>query len=425
MDTDTPVNGADNRNIFSNPWPAMWTGLGATALALGACLVLPRSLVAVWLLLLLVGLAAAGAAVAIRPSSWAILFSAAGVNFMAAFVAEMSEWDPSAATLFWIVMVMASVAGVLMLLPQTVRRVAISLLIVFHFGGIFTAITAAPPQSWLSGQLWTYVYRPYLQFMYLNNAYHFYSPEPGPANLLWMRIEYEKDPDDPKTNYSRWIKVPNLDENGRIIDDLPEGGLRRAPRVEFTRRLSLVESVSAPGPVPLNFQAAAFERQTAGLALGIPASPSVPIELQYREPNMVGKLWLSAYARYVCATFKHEQRPEKNPVKVKIYRVVHNFLSPAEYATGRRGDDPSLYYPYYMGEFDPDGKLLSVTYKFNDRGRIDQVYKDPLLYWLIPIVLRLPENRETQIVTEDDYRNAKVENYLTKHAGDIAEGSQK
>src|SRR5262249_51727018 len=30
------------------------------------------------------------------------------------------------------------------------------------------------PSPWLSTQIWTRIYRPYLEFLYLNNAYHFY-----------------------------------------------------------------------------------------------------------------------------------------------------------------------------------------------------------------------------------------------------------
>src|SRR5438132_11670984 len=167
MNTDTPSTGSDDRGPFTNAWPPMWVGLGAAALAAAGAAFVP-AWTAVWLVLLLVGLAGAAAAVAIRPGSWKILFSAAGVALLATIVSEQLKWDSSAATLFWILTWVAAAAGGLVLMPQTARRVVVSLLIVFHFGGIFTAITAAPPQSWLSGQLWTCDYPPSFQFVSLN-----------------------------------------------------------------------------------------------------------------------------------------------------------------------------------------------------------------------------------------------------------------
>src|SRR5438045_224861 len=84
--------------------------------------------------------------------------------------------------------------AVLVLLPRPARRVVLSLLLLVHFAGILTAVTAVDPQGgsapWVSRQLFARVYRPYLGFMYLSNAYHFYSPNPGPPTLLWFRIQY-------------------------------------------------------------------------------------------------------------------------------------------------------------------------------------------------------------------------------------------
>ncbi len=69
-----------------------------------------------------------------------------------------------------------------------------------------TAVTAVEPPgadgSLAFRWLWGKVYRPYLQFFYLNNAYHFYSPEPGPPVLVWFRIDYTD-------NKSMWYRIPN------------------------------------------------------------------------------------------------------------------------------------------------------------------------------------------------------------------------
>src|SRR5437667_416198 len=85
----------------------------------------------------------------------------------------------------WETVLKAALAGAaLVAAPRPWRQGVISAIIVFHFGGIFMATASPPPTPWLVEQMFQRVYNPYLQFMYLRNAYHFYSPEPGPASLL-------------------------------------------------------------------------------------------------------------------------------------------------------------------------------------------------------------------------------------------------
>ena len=50
--------------------------------------------------------------------------------------------------------------GILLLLPQAVRRLVLSVVIIFHFLGIATAITSVPPTPWFapkvrSGSRWS------------------------------------------------------------------------------------------------------------------------------------------------------------------------------------------------------------------------------------------------------------------------------
>ena len=146
-----------------------------------------------------------------------------------AYLASSEEWDTFRMVLGAFVGV--GLAGALLvLLPGMVRRGVIVALVVFHFGGILTAVfSVAPPSgvpNWLCGALWTYVYRPYLQFMYLNNAYHFYSPEPGPATQLWFRVSYASDKKLPPL----WVQYPRR-------EDYPS-------RLLYQRSLAMTESTT-------------------------------------------------------------------------------------------------------------------------------------------------------------------------------------
>ncbi|MEI6325411.1 MAG: hypothetical protein WCO91_08180, partial [Gemmataceae bacterium] len=94
----------------------------------------------------------------------------------------------------------------LILMPLLFRKVILICLVCFHFVGILSAVTSVDPPGthapWVSTFLWVKIYRPYLHFLYMNNAYHFYSPEPGPATLVWYRIDYSD-------GKSRWIRIPH------------------------------------------------------------------------------------------------------------------------------------------------------------------------------------------------------------------------
>src|SRR5262249_1808683 len=160
---------------------------------------------------------------------------------IASSVGPKAEWD-SARLVLRVLMVIGFAAAVLLLCPTPVRRAVVSVLIVLHFAGIVTAV-ASPDGSWLANQARTYIYPPHLQFMYLNNAYRYYSPEPGPAALLWFCVEYEPNTDGSRN--LRWVKIPTLGKDGEHLrpDDTPLW-----PNLEYTRRMSMAESTQLQGP---------------------------------------------------------------------------------------------------------------------------------------------------------------------------------
>jgi hypothetical protein len=293
----------------------------------------------------------------------------------------------SAALLFRAAAVVAAVGAVVVLLPSVGRRIVVSFVILFHFGGILTAVTSVPPSPWLSTQIWTTVYRPYLHFMWLNNAYHFYSPQPGPANLLWFCIEYEPDPDG--TRNFRWVLYPDLDmDTGRPVN--PDGSPVFSG-TEYTRRLSLAEYTASSGPLPWNLYKLLDDRLQAGQRNGVfPADPrKLPYDQQYSEPNDPSKRWIQSYVRHVAATYKHQGEGKADlPVKtVKFYRVLHQILDPGQFNAGIDPNFKDLLRPYYCGEFDKDGNLTEncVKITIDSEGRYQAERRDPYLYWLIPV----------------------------------------
>ena len=276
------------------------------------------------------------------------------------------------------------------------------MLIVLHFAGILTVVIGAPPGPWIVAQATHWLFRPYLDFMYLNNAYRFYSPEPGPASQLWMRIEYRLG----DRVLTRWTKLPEVDERGRH---------KYLTSLQYTRRLALTENVSRTDPMPpLNTVNSLGEIELAPFvkrreehmpkpnfdvlgkrsnekSLEIPPHPDPTIP-GYQQPNLEGQQLLPSYARYILRQ-AHPDFPDAKPEFVKIYRVQHRIVFAEGLARGLDPRDWMLYLPYYVGKYDVKGRLVDP--------------EDPLLYWLLPI---LREN-------EQDPRS-RLKCYIFKHAGE-------
>ncbi len=336
--------------------------------------------------------------------------AASGGSVKLATVAKITRWD-SARLLLRIMGILAAAGSVLVLLPAVLVRVVLSLAVLVHFGGILTAVTnvqgAAP---WLSSMMWTHFYRPYLQFMYLNNAYHYYSPDPGPATLLWMRLDYGTHEGQ---RLWRWVKMPEL-KDGRPVR--PDGTTLR-PYVEYTRRLSLAEGINlgAPSQIPPNYLELQERRLNAELTRGVPRHPTIPLPQQYRPPSELTMGWIQSYVRHAARSFPHEAHPELPVRSVKVYRVIHDILAPEQFLAGVDPNDPTTFMPFYQGEFDADGRPTTGS------------LSDPLYGWLIPILRQRRQQDQppsnAQPLARGSWNPAEyvLQDYLAFHAGDVKE----
>jgi hypothetical protein len=326
---------------------------------------------------------------------------------------EPESWD----TMRMAVAVFSSVALIAAPLPLAsvrVRRWTISMFVVLHFGGIAAASLSPAPSPWLVAQLWVRIYRPYLEFMYLNNAYHFYSPEPGAPSYLWCRLIYV----DPNGNeWGEWYKVPDIDEKGQHHHKVA---------LEYQRYLALTEHVLASDPTPAFFvsrpdggQAPAdfFRRRQINAPqkelivgreqprLPIPFHPFMATTLQFSLPSAATQKLLASFARHVAYT-KAEPPAHLEGCSLrgmKIYRVRHEIPSVAPFAKNDPPEDPNdpeLYRPFYMGQYNTDGDLTDGP-GLNGQGG------DPFLFWLLPVI-------------RDDTTNplSPITDYARLHAGD-------
>ena len=385
---------------FSRPWPILLAGLACTVIGLVFMELTPYP--PPRLLFLGAGVLIAGIAVSrrLQTAGWALEDRAesAGLLALAAFVALLAllgmddKWDSGVFFLRALVAV-ALIGSFLVLLPSVLRKIILVGLVVLHFGGILTSVTAVAPRNdtppWLSMQAWTHIYRHYLTFMYLTNAYHFYSPDPGPPTLLWFYVKYDD-------GQYRWIKLPNREDSpvnlhhqrllaAAEMSHAPAGAAFMADYIpvweeKFKRKYEIL-----PG-IPHDSWEKIFERRNTGAVLKYKDAKGndAPIRLvadwlpvnQYGEPQEIARRLIASYARHIARTSPHPQDPKIPLSYVRVYQVIHNLTTPRQFSEGHELLDPTNYMPFYMGKYDIDGRLLDP--------------KDPFLYWILPIV-KVPE----------------------------------
>jgi hypothetical protein len=410
--------------------PVLMTGLAAVALAwlLGAAL--PGAL-AIRALLLAAGVLATGIALALQlpctEKTREGRLLAAGLWLLAAVVTVVARlamspsWD-SIALLSRVATGVCLLAAAVTALPAGWRMLVVTLLILFHFGGICIAVVnVAPPSGgtpWLATQLWLRVYRPYLTMTNLNNGYHFYAPEPGPCALVFFRVEYAD-------GLSRWVRIPNHPEC--------------TCHLERRRYGSLATTLGQIMPMmPQREEELCSRRLEAGRnhEPPIPPVPDMPLPMQYHEAGMQVRLILSSYVRWVAKNTPHPLDEDVPVTGVKVYRVQYTNPPVEHFQEGRDPLDPTLYAAFYQGDYEPNGTIKESCFKIrrDKQGQVVEITQDPFLWWQIPILRvpsdpnKAPQGPDPSIampVTKSARRTAgpwsgegKIVNYVYIHAGD-------
>ena len=290
----------------------------------------------------------------------------------------------------------AVLAAILSAVPRTYRLAGISLLIGWHFFAIYTATQIIPPPSgnpsWLASQLWTRITRPYLQITHLNNAYHFYAPEPGPVAVVWFRVRFAD-------GAVVWERLPNHAKCPNHVER------RRMAGVAST--LSQSEPTQ-PSEEQIRLRDEAADRYDPPIP---PRPQGMALGLQYRDPGHLGKMLVESMARYVARTTPHPGGGKVPVVAVRIYRGECSHPSVEHLLEGRDPLDPTLFRAWYLGEYDPQGKLVESS-------------RRDMLYWMLPIIRVRDDAAPTEAPASKNRpqepweQGGKIVNYLRIHAGD-------
>ena len=406
---DVPAGSADvlpppaARDVLRESLAGLAAVAAAAALALAADFALaggPPVLNTARLGLVAVGTVVAGHALSRRPGLPAAWAAAAAAGYLGAVVAAPPAWD----SLRLMLMVLAAVAtagAVFAAMPPRVRYPAVGCLAAVHFGGILCATTWPEPTPWVTSQVGTRFYMPYLQFAYLRNAYHFYSPEPGPANLLFALVTMESDAPDPDTGdraSSTWFVMPN--RANHTSDPLAQSYYRRLSLTEYSARGQPDAALTTDERFRVGRDR---DRVALGQMAGYKAIP-YPSELyeprgrwyQHPQPD-ASRYVLPSYAKHLATEYA---TPGRRVTNVKLYRAEHRIVS-TQFFVKTKCDPyhPTLYRVHFLGDYAADGRLKDP--------------RDPMLYWLVPVTLRKPDT------PLDDYRPEQIDDYLSLHAGHV------
>ncbi len=443
MDRHEPITVNGPATPLVAPLPLLLTGMALVAAAWLIGAARAGNLPVLQVALLVVGLIAAGAAVASH-----IAFAhhdlegrigSAGTWLLATatlFVARSAldpAWD-SVVLLFNVLLLVGVAAALLTVLPRAWRQLAVSLLILFHLGGLVSAIVVRPPKGgeppWLANQAWTRVYRPYLMFTRLDDPYHYFTPRPELATLLWFRVAFAD-------GTSHWMQIPDHSSYDNPIEYRRLAALASA----LNKTTGLGKPNTEDGRVFLEHFLK--RRIEAGKSFNppIPPADTMPLAEQFREPTIEGKLLLASYVRHVAKTIRHPLGYDSPVTTVKVYRVEYTSPPARHFHAGRSPGDPTLYQAWYQGEYEPDGRLrTTIEIVRNASGEQVGHIQDPLLYWLIPIV-RVPDDpaaakakdlpglaigaqRTNDPVVGPWTNEGKIVNYVRVHAGDPGSADQ-
>jgi hypothetical protein len=222
--------------------------------------------------------------------------------------------------------------------------------------------------SWLASQFHVRFYKPYVEFLGLGCNYATYTHGDKPRMYLWFYVTYAD-------GERRWIKIPGPDWSRfsvayiRLLDlgwELERDASSEVSKQLLAGRMQASKQFSPPMPEPPD-----------------------DLTLEYLEPSPLAKTLLSSIARHMARNYPHPSDPDQPVTSVKIYRVAHSFLSIPDFVAGNDPDDPTMYLAYYQGDFGLDGRLRpSCSEVVRVGGKEVEVRRDPLLYWLIPIVFQ-------------------------------------
>jgi hypothetical protein len=206
-------------------------------------------------------------------------------------------------------------------------RCVVSVLILLHLTAVFVApfafacTTAGASSPFADGLM--YVFRPYLDALYLNHGYSFFAPNPGPSHLVRYRVDF---------NDGR----PSVEG---VFPDLKT----HRPRLLYHRHFMLAEQLhnlytpaDPPPEMPLD--------PNLARTLTDPQRREMTQAIRQRQ-RLYQRNW--EHSRELYLSLRHSLSEHLQSLhggdNVSLTRVEHQLLVPGEFQVIRRLDAPHTY----------------------------------------------------------------------------------
>lgn len=233
-------------------------------------------------------------------------------------------------------------------------KLLVSLIVLFHLSAILSHVIAGGG-PFVMRQL-SSLYRPYLKTMWLDNAYRFYAPDPGPTEVFWYKLHYQD-------GTTRWTQVPRREDFYL--------------RMPFQRHMSIAllgSMMVEQEPVPPTDNAASV------------ASVLVNNQTAMRTVlTPMGQIFLRSYARHIASVEKEHPASHSPLAYMDCYLVKYLIRSPLEMRFNLDMYDPRMLRIQYVAAFTPDGLIANHKDGFKEKAP-DDLFIELLQDEILPLV---------------------------------------
>lgn len=220
--------------------------------------------------------------------------------------------------------------------PSVFIRLIVSLVVFLHLGAIIIyVIGAGGPFVMKQASSWI---RPYLKMMWLDNAYRFYAPNPGPTEVIWYRLQY----DDGST---RWTQLPKREDFYF--------------RMPFQRHMSIALLAS----MMIEKEAIKPAEDAASVA-NILVNNSVSYKTVL---TAAAEVYFRSYARHIAR--KEARHPTRGSqlVSMDCYMTHYGIRLPYDMRMNMDMYDPRTLQIQFIATYSPDGTMSNFEAGFRDR----------------------------------------------------------
>lgn len=258
--------------------------------------------------------------------------------------------------------------------PMFVKLI-VSLIVLFHLSAILSHVLSGGG-PFVMRVLSSY-YRPYLKTMWLDNAYRFYAPDPGPTEVIWYHLQYND-------GSTRWTQVPRREDFYF--------------RMPFQRHMS----IALLGSMMNEQQPVAAKDDPASVASMLVNNR--PVMRTVLTP--VGEVFFRSYARHVARMEMKHPVTQAELISLDCYLIKYLIRSPFDMRSNIDMYDPRMLNIQFVATFSPDGVLSNFQEGFKEKVA-DDLFIEMMQNEVLPLLEennKLPlEKRKPIIQVLKDY----------------------